>query len=172
VPPRSSCGNKWSFKYCSLLEGWPIRDHISIRFSFSNMLRHSAPSWDEGWYGLLKYAIHTWIGLFESVFTFWPIRKLTRLLSKTVHDRGRRGVNDVIGLLLGAEIRGKTTTLPRSRACLPSWFLWLLDFVADLTMKFTLSKCRECSLLNCCSKVGHLLYLESSRPRILVVKQR
>ncbi len=25
---------------------------------------------------MLKYAIHTWIELFQSVFTFWPIRKL------------------------------------------------------------------------------------------------
>ena len=24
----------------------------------------------------MKYAIHTWIGLFQSVSTFWPIRKL------------------------------------------------------------------------------------------------
>ncbi len=27
---------------------------------------------------MLEYAIHTWIGLFQSVFTFWPIRKLNK----------------------------------------------------------------------------------------------
>ncbi len=36
-----------------------------------------------GW----KYAIHTWIGLFQNVFTFWPIRKLNRLWARKARWR-------------------------------------------------------------------------------------
>ncbi len=117
-----------SNKYRSLLEGWSIRDHISTRFSFSEMLLEYAssfsPNWDEDWYGY-RWRPYTY---FKGPWTRggYSYHRMHGVGVNDCHRPSAWSGNLRTTIDTRSRNRCKTTTLPRSRACPPSRFLWLL----------------------------------------------